>query len=76
MSLHLVISCDTSFGLIGTCGAYLPTGTADEAEAYAAARRAGWGVDPDRCPGHVYRPRPTSPVRRLHPPTTKEIPTP
>ncbi|MET9096204.1 hypothetical protein ABZX72_29415 [Streptomyces cyaneofuscatus] len=65
MSLALTVRCDTSFGQVGTCGAYLPTGTADEAEAYAAARRAGWGVAPDRCPGHVYRPRSTTPVRHL-----------
>ncbi|MEU0309752.1 hypothetical protein [Streptomyces cyaneofuscatus] len=75
MSLALVVRCDVS-GPYGVCADYLPTGTTDEAEAYATAERAGWGIDPDRCPSHAYRPLPTPPVRRLHPPTTKETPTP
>ncbi|WP_228989443.1 hypothetical protein [Streptomyces sp. DH8] len=75
MSLGLVVRCDLS-SPYGTCGAYLPTGTTDEAEAYATAVRAGWSTGPDRCPGHTVRPRTTRAVRRLHPPTTKENPSP
>ncbi|MFS0698325.1 hypothetical protein, partial [Streptomyces nitrosporeus] len=56
VSLSIVVRCDVS-GPYGTCGRYLPTGAADEAEAYAAARRAGWdaGRGADRCPGHAAR---------------------
>lgn len=66
MSLALVVHCEASYGPYGTCGVYLPTGTADEAEAYAIAARAGWSTGPDRCPGHAYRPRASGrTVRRL-----------
>ncbi|WP_405399230.1 hypothetical protein [Streptomyces microflavus] len=75
MSLTLVVHCDVS-GPYGVCAAYLHTGTTDEAEAYATAEQAGWDIDPDRCPSHTVRPRPVPPVRHLHPPTTKERPTP
>ncbi|MFC8658072.1 hypothetical protein ACFUCT_23170 [Streptomyces parvus] len=75
MSRYLVIRCDVSHGSYGTCGAYLPTGTADETEANAAASRAGWSTGPDRCPGHNPRPRPTRTVRRLRP-AIEETPTP
>ncbi|MEU2800341.1 hypothetical protein [Streptomyces sp. NPDC007117] len=75
MTLHLVITCGAS-GPYGTCGAYLPTGTADQAEAYATAVRAGWSTGPDRCPGHTYRPRTHRAVRWLRTPDTKENPTP
>ncbi len=73
MSLVLILRCDASYGPYGTCGVYLPTGSADQGEAYAAAARAGWQTGPDRCPAHAYRPRPVPPVRHLHP-TTKENP--
>ncbi|MEV5688608.1 hypothetical protein AB0L68_36430 [Streptomyces sp. NPDC052164] len=78
MSLALVIRCDVSHGPYGTCGMYLPTGTADAAEAYAVAELAGWSTGPDRCPGHTCRPRTTGrTVRRLRPrPVTEETPTP
>ncbi|WP_405413880.1 hypothetical protein [Streptomyces rubiginosohelvolus] len=76
MSHHLVICCDVSHGPSGTCGAFLPTGTTDESEAYAIAVRAGWSTGPDRCPGHTFRPRTTvRAVRRLRP-ATEETPTP
>ncbi|MER7696195.1 hypothetical protein [Streptomyces sp. NPDC096095] len=75
MSLALVIRCDVSHGSYGTCGAYLPTGTTDEAEAYAIAARAGWSTSPDRCPGHTRLLRPTARIRRLRP-VTKETRTP
>ncbi|MEV5678543.1 hypothetical protein [Streptomyces sp. NPDC052179] len=76
MSLALVIHCEVSQGPYGTCGVYLPTGTADAAEAYAVAERAGWSTGPDRCPGHTYRPRTAGrTVRRLRP-ATEENPTP
>ncbi|WP_367572802.1 hypothetical protein [Streptomyces globisporus] len=72
MSRHLVICCDVSHGSSGTCGVFLPTGTADEAEAYAVAVRAGWSTGPDRCPGHNPRPRPAGrTVRRLRPATER-----
>ncbi|MEU0001967.1 hypothetical protein ABZ069_34170 [Streptomyces microflavus] len=74
MSLALVVHCDVS-GPYGLCAASLPTGTTDEAEAYAIAEQAGWGVDPHRCPAHSHRPRPIPPVRQLRPPTTKETST-
>ncbi|MFF7012250.1 hypothetical protein ACFY9Y_22240 [Streptomyces fimicarius] len=75
MSRYLVICCEAPQPY-GRCGAYLPTGTADEAEATAAAIRAGWSTSPDRCPGHTFRPRTTSrTVRRLRP-ATEETPTP
>ncbi|MFS0698313.1 hypothetical protein, partial [Streptomyces nitrosporeus] len=56
VSLSIVVRCDVS-GPYGTCGRYLPTGAADEAEAYEVARRAGWdaGRGADRCPGHAAR---------------------
>ncbi|MEV6471577.1 hypothetical protein [Streptomyces sp. NPDC051657] len=72
MSLALVIRCDVSHGPYGTCGAYLPTGTTDETEAYAIAARAGWSTGPDRCPGHTVLPRTTGrAVRRLRPATER-----
>ncbi|MFC8658481.1 hypothetical protein ACFUCT_25240 [Streptomyces parvus] len=76
MSRYLVICCEASQPY-GRCGVYLPTGTADEAEANAAAVRAGWTTNPDRCPGHTFRPRTTSrTVRRLRTPNTEETPSP
>ncbi|MBK5994423.1 hypothetical protein JHN53_22800 [Streptomyces sp. MBT58] len=75
MSLALVVHCDLS-DRYGSCAAYLPTGTTDEAKAYATAQQIGWSVAPDRCPAHSHRPRPVPSVRRLRPRTTKETPTP
>ncbi|MFE3471165.1 hypothetical protein ACFXOI_05675 [Streptomyces bacillaris] len=75
MSLTLTIRCDAPYGPYGGCGAYLPTGSTDQGEAYATAVRAGWQTGPDRCPGHAYWPRPVPPIQHLHP-TTKETPTP
>ncbi|MGW1313011.1 hypothetical protein ACWD6O_31215, partial [Streptomyces californicus] len=75
MSLALVIRCDLPVPY-GACGAYLPTGTTDPAEAYAVAARAGWSTGPDRCPGHTIRPRPTSRVVHRLRPATERTPTP
>lgn len=71
MSLALVIRCDVSHGSYGTCGVYLPTGTADEAEAYAIAARSGWSTTPDRCPGHTSLQPTGRTVRRLRPTTER-----
>ncbi|MFJ8883632.1 hypothetical protein ACIRJR_09480 [Streptomyces sp. NPDC102402] len=64
MSLSIVISCEQPFPY-GTCAARFHTSATTEAEAYAAAERAGWnaGRGTDRCPGHAPRPR-----RRSGPP--------
>ncbi len=70
MSRYLVICCEAPQPY-GRCGAYLPTGTADEAEANVAAARAGWSANPDRCPGHTFRPRTSRTVRRLRPATER-----
>ncbi|MFC8859304.1 hypothetical protein [[Kitasatospora] papulosa] len=75
MSLTIVISCEQPLPY-GTCAARHSTGATTEAEAYAAATRAGWdaGRGSDRCPGHTAIPRTTSRVRRLRP-DIEETPT-
>ncbi|KIF66238.1 hypothetical protein HY68_36625 [Streptomyces sp. AcH 505] len=68
MSLALVVRCDRS-GPHGMCGQFLPTGTADETQAYALAEQQGWDVGGDSadfCPGHAHRPKPDAQPTRIH----------
>ncbi|MEV7959321.1 hypothetical protein ACIO6T_41315 [Streptomyces sp. NPDC087532] len=68
MSIGIVVHCDRS-GQYGTCAAQLHTGASTEADAYAAAERAGWDVNgtPDLCPVHAPRTQPPAPPTRLRP---------
>ncbi|MFE3378789.1 hypothetical protein [Streptomyces anulatus] len=73
MSLSLTVHCDVSW-TFGTCGRFLPTGTADPTEATAYVTRQGWeirGTGADRCPGHAHRPNLISPLARIHHTTTE-----
>ncbi|MFD3978333.1 hypothetical protein ACFWR6_07070 [Streptomyces griseus] len=70
MTLSLTIHCERT-GPDSTCARFLPTGTADEATAYAVAAREGWDVGggdrPDYCPTHApWRPFTGSPARIHH----------
>lgn len=70
MTLSLTIHCDRT-GPDSACARFLPTGTADQATAYAVAAAQGWGTGgagTDLCPGHAPRPAPR-PARIHHIPT-------